>query len=138
MTNESSTISEKEVKEYKNLRLCGDYYYGKHVMITAESCNEKLLDIDTMKQFLITLADEIDMIRHGEPIVERFGDGCQVGLSGVQLITTSALTIHTNDQWRDLYLDVFSCKWYDNEIVEAVVKRFFAPEKMNMSEVLRK
>lgn len=125
-------------KPYKNIDVDGIKYYGKHMMLTCEACSDSLRDIPTMKKFLQDLADAIDMIRHGDPIVERFGEGIEVGLSGVQLITTSALTIHTNDEACDLYLDVFSCKWYDEETVVNFVNKFFAPQNFTYQIVLRR
>ena len=123
---------------YKNIKVNDTYYYGKHMIMTCEACSESLLDVGIMKKFLQDLADAIDMIRYGEPTVARFGEGIEEGLSGVQLITTSALTIHTNDQARDLYLDVFSCKWFDEQTVIDFVKNFFAPEDYTYQVILRK
>jgi len=123
---------------YKNIHVNGVDYYGKHMMLTCESCNEKLLDIPTMGQFLKDLSDAIDMIRYGEPLVARFGEGIEEGISAVQLITTSALTVHTNDRARDLYLDVFSCKWFDEQTVIDHVNKIFAPADITYQIVLRK
>ena len=127
-----------EKPDYKNISIDGSKYYGKHMMLTCESCNENLLSLNTMKQFLKELADAIDMIRHGEPIAERFGDGIQIGISAVQLITTSALTVHTNDAARDLYLDVFSCKWFEEDAVFEVVSRYYAPQATTHQIVIRR
>ncbi len=124
--------------EYKNILVGGVHYYGKHMMITAERCNTAILEKGIMSNFLIQLADDIDMIRFGEPLVERFGDGIHVGLSAVQLITTSALMTHTNDEARDLYLDVFSCKWFDEQAVIERVEEVYDPENINFQVVLRK
>jgi S-adenosylmethionine/arginine decarboxylase-like enzyme len=124
--------------QYKNIEVEGVAYYGKHMMLTCEQCNDQLLDLDVMSDFLKQLADEIDMIRHGEPLVARFGEGIQVGISAVQLITTSALTVHTNDAARDLYLDVFSCKWFDEQTVIDSVNHRYAPQKLTYQVVLRK
>ena len=124
--------------DYKNIRINGCKYYGKHMMLTLESCNDNLLSVEKIKDFLKELADQIDMIRYGEPIAARFGDGCQVGISAVQLITTSALTAHTNDAARDMYLDVFSCKWFDEETVIGVVNKYYAPKIITHQIVIRK
>ena len=56
----------------------------------------------------------------------------------VQLIQTSAISLHTNDQSRDLYLDVFSCKEFKEEDVLKVVNEFFAPETTTPHMVYRK
>ena len=123
---------------YKNIHVDGIEYYGKHMMLTAESCNTQLLDLDIMSSFLQKLADDIGMIRYGEPVVARFGEGIETGISAVQLITTSALTVHTNDDARDLYLDVFSCKWFDEQTVIDAVHSRYAPTSFTYQIVLRK
>ena len=38
--------------EYKNITVNGCRYYGKHMMLTCEACNDNLLSVDTMKEFL--------------------------------------------------------------------------------------
>lgn len=122
---------------YKRTLINGKAYYGKHLLLTANSCSDRLLEIDTITAFLKQLVDRIDMEAYGEPIVARFGEGIETGISGVQLITTSALMVHTNDRFKDLYLDVFSCKWFDEADVEQFVSEQFAPERINSQTVLR-
>ena len=125
-------------EEYKNITIEGVKYYGKHMMLTCVACNDNLLDLKKIEQFLRELPGKIDMIRHGEPIAARFGEGIQVGISAVQLITTSAITIHTNDDARDMYLDVFSCKWFAEETVINKVNETFAPQEVTYQIVIRK
>jgi S-adenosylmethionine/arginine decarboxylase-like enzyme len=84
------------------------------------------------------LVPAIDMKAYGDPIVERFGDGDDVGISAVQLIYTSAITIHTNDMYRDMYLDVFSCKPFNAETVVERVRRAFAPAEVNHQLLYRR
>jgi S-adenosylmethionine/arginine decarboxylase-like enzyme len=132
--SEQSTVDEVS---YKRTVINGKSYYGKHLMITAKGCNSNLLDVEKVKDFLKGLVDDIDMVAFGEPIVERFGEGIEIGISGVQLITTSAITIHTNDTARDMYLDVFSCKWFDENTVKDVIKKRFSPVEINEQIVLR-
>jgi S-adenosylmethionine/arginine decarboxylase-like enzyme len=127
----------REGIDYKRTLINGKAYYGKHLMITAVSCNENLLDLKTITSFLKDLVPAIDMIAYGEPIAARFGEGIEVGISAVQLITTSAITLHTNDAAGDMYLDVFSCKWFDEDVVRDVVKQYFGPEHMTSNVVLR-
>jgi S-adenosylmethionine/arginine decarboxylase-like enzyme len=123
---------------YKRTVIDGKKYYGKHVMLTAENCNENLLNIEKVSRFVKELVPAIDMVPFGDLTIARFGDGIEVGISAVQLIMTSAITIHTNDNARDLYLDVFSCKWYDESIVLDMVKKYFNPQNINDSVILRR
>lgn len=127
-----------ENNSYKRAEINGKKYYGKHFMLTGQKCNEKLLSLTEMEVFLKTLTKKIDMIAYKEPIVARFGDGIEVGISGVQLITTSAIMVHTNDDARDLYLDVFSCKWFDEQVVIDYVNEIFDPLFITDQTILRR
>jgi S-adenosylmethionine/arginine decarboxylase-like enzyme len=107
-------------------------------MATVLGCNDALLSIEKMYEFLQTMADDIDMVRYGPPIVARFGGGIETGISGVQLIETSAITIHTNDAHRDMYLDVFSCKPFESDTVRRVLDDFFSPTSVQCEVIYRK
>jgi len=123
---------------YKRIVVDGVNHYGKHVVLTAGACNAALLEKEKIADFCRDMVEKIDMVAFGEPFVERFGEGDEVGISAVQLIQTSAITIHTNDDARDMYLDVFSCKDFDAETVLAVVNEWFAPESLEHEVLLRK
>lgn len=118
---------------YKRIIKDGKPHYGKHVILHAENCNDHLLDKDKIKEFVVSMADSIDMVRFGDAFVERFGDGIEVGISAVQLIETSAIVIHTNDGARELYLDVFSCKDYDEAIVYQCVADYFGAKSTTIT-----
>lgn len=122
---------------YKRVQRNGQTFYGKHLLIDATQCNDNLLSVDFWRQFLPDLARQIDMVPYGQPIVERFGQGIEIGISGVQLIETSAIMVHTNDGTRDMYLDVFSCKDYDTDLVVSLVEEALAPSFHHIREVLR-
>lgn len=124
-------------QQYKRILVDGVHYYGKHLLLGATGCNDHLLSETQIAQFLRDLVVQIDMVAFGEPLVARFGQGIEVGISGVQLIETSAIMVHTNDAARDLYLDVFSCKGYNEHDVVAFVDDFFAPVHMNYQVLLR-
>ena len=123
---------------YKRIMVDGVRHYGKHVVLTAEQCNSRLLSKDDIADFCRHLVDKIDMVAFGDPFVERFGEGDEVGISAVQLIQTSAITIHTNDEARDMYLDVFSCKDFEAQTVLDCVEAFFEPGRQSHQVLLRK
>ena len=125
------------MKEYRRLNFEGAIYYGKHLIVTAKRCNENLLDKEAIAKFIKELVDRIDMVAFGDPIVERFGEGVEVGISAVQLIETSAIVIHTNDQARDMYLDVFSCKTFSEDNALEIVKEVFNPSSTNYQVLMR-
>jgi hypothetical protein len=44
---------------------------------------------------------------------------------------------HFCDSSGDFYIDVFSCKDYDERIVEALVKEVFSPERLESKIIFR-
>jgi len=123
---------------YKKIAIDNERYYGKQLILNAATCNENMLDKDMIRQFLKEMVERIDMVAYGEAIVERFGEGIEIGISAVQLIETSSIVMHTNDGARDLYLDVFSCKSFDEDIAIAVVKEVFSPGTFHYQTLFRK
>tara|TARA_R110000824_G_scaffold18702_1_gene73625 strand:+ start:738 stop:1124 length:387 start_codon:yes stop_codon:yes gene_type:complete len=124
--------------EYKQIIKSNERFYGKHTIMNCSDCNISILKKDHIVSFIKDLVFKIDMVAFGDAIVERFGEGIEVGISAVQLIETSAITIHTNDMAKDLYLDVFSCKDYDEKIVNQVVNQWFNPKNYETNVFYRK
>jgi S-adenosylmethionine/arginine decarboxylase-like enzyme len=90
-------------------------------------CNpETIRDADKIKRFVIELCDLIEMKRFQDTLVVNFGEDERVaGFSMVQLIETSLISAHFANLTNTTYLDVFSCKPYDPEVVADFAKRFF-------------
>jgi S-adenosylmethionine/arginine decarboxylase-like enzyme len=79
---------------------------------------EKIRDADYIKSFVAQLCDLIEMKRFGDTQVVHFGEDEKVaGFSMVQLIETSLISAHFANLTHTVYLDVFSCKTYDPEVV---------------------
>jgi S-adenosylmethionine decarboxylase len=98
-----------------------DCYYGKKDYITNGG---------HIAWFAKTLVERIDMKAYGEPQVIHFGEDNKQGYTLIQLIETSNIAGHFCDDTGNFYLDVFSCKPYDKEVVIQTVKDFFAPERI--------
>jgi S-adenosylmethionine/arginine decarboxylase-like enzyme len=88
---------------------------------------EAIRSAEKIQQFVVELCDLIEMKRFGETAIVNFGEDERVaGYSMVQLIETSLISAHFANMTNAVYLDVFSCKSYDPEIVADFAKRFFA------------
>lgn len=97
---------------------------------------EKIKDAELIKRFVVELCDLIDMKRFGETQVVHFGEDEKVeGFSMVQLIETSLISAHFANLTNTTYLDVFSCKAYDPEIVKNFAQNFFdgSSSKLNVT-----
>jgi S-adenosylmethionine/arginine decarboxylase-like enzyme len=115
-------------------------YWGYHLMLDCSECDVTLIkDKQNIYNFVKELVTEIDMIAHGEPIIEFLcsGDPGKEGYSLMQLITTSSITGHFIDHDKHIYLDVFSCKEFDPSTVKQVVQKFFNSGKMRMNFITR-
>jgi len=56
----------------------------------------------------------------------------------VQLIETSLISGHFANQTNNVYLDVFSCKFFDPNTVAEYAKEFFEARDYNITNTLRK
>jgi S-adenosylmethionine/arginine decarboxylase-like enzyme len=115
-------------------------YWGYHLMLDCSECDTaQMTDKENIKNFVKDLVIAIDMIAVGEPWIERTAIGMpdKEGYSMYQLITTSNISGHFIDQARHIYLDVFSCKKFDNNTVMSNVKQYFSAQKINTNFVVR-
>ena len=79
------------------------------------------------------------MKKLGEPVFENLqtGDEKLHGCSVVQLIYTSSITCHFMDFSGDSYIDLFSCKEFDINLVTECIQNYFSPKKMNKHFIIR-
>lgn len=104
-------------------------YWGYHLVLDCGGCDhEKITSADNIYQFTKQLVNDIDMIAYGEPQIVQFGEGDKLGYTLVQLIETSNICCHFVDVNDTMYLDVFSCKPYEKQIVIDLVKQYFGPK----------
>ena len=113
--------------------------WGIASAIDIYECNpEKIRDAEIIRAFVLELCELIDMKRFGETQVVHFGEDERVaGYSMVQLIETSLISGHFANLTNAVYLDVFSCKAYDPEVVQAFAQRYFEGSTSNLSMTLR-
>ena len=112
--------------------------WGKHLILDAAKCSPKMIRCPiVIGQFARTLVKRIDMVPYGEPHVVKFGSGGKEGYTLVQLIETSNITAHFVDENNSMYLDVFSCKDFDHEVVQEAVHEFFDAQRFKSTVLLR-
>lgn len=114
--------------------------WGLATQLDLHTCNPATLrDAEKIKQFVRELCDLIGMKRFGDTVVIDFGEDERVaGFSMTQLIETSLISGHFANQSNNIYLDVFSCKFYDPNVVAEFAKTFFEAQDYNLAWVLRK
>ena len=108
--------------------------------IDIHHCDPDLIrDADAIKKFVIQLCELIEMKRFGDPVIVHFGEDERVaGFSMTQLIETSLISAHFANQTNNVYLDIFSCKYYDPETAVQFAKNYFKGTDYNINVILRK
>lgn len=113
--------------------------WGYHIMLDCGGCDlKKIKDKNHIWSFVIALIKRVGMKAHGKMIIENLLEGTDnEGYSVLQMIVTSNITCHFVNKTGSAYIDLFSCKEFDAEVVIATVKEFFGPSSMKLNFVER-
>jgi S-adenosylmethionine/arginine decarboxylase-like enzyme len=113
-------------------------HWGYHLILNGRNCiPSSIRCAQHIGVFTSTLVNQIDMVPYGKPEIVMFGTGNKKGFTLVQLIETSNICAHFVEETDDIYLDVFSCKPFDEKVVKKVVDNFFSPATMDTKLILR-
>ncbi len=103
-----------------------------------ESDPQIIRDVKSIERFVYELCDLIDMKRFGDCRVVHFGEDEKVeGFSMTQLIETSLISGHFANASNTVYLDVFSCKFYEPREVAEFARSFFKGAHYKMQIAVR-
>ena len=112
--------------------------WGLSTSVDLQDCDPNTIqDRQHIEAYVIALCDLIGMKRYGECQIVHFGEGRVAGYSMIQLIETSLISGHFANDTNRAYLDIFSCKGYDPNIVEAFSKQFFGARTSTSSMTFR-
>ena len=113
-------------------------HWGYHLILNGRNCiPTSIRSAQHIGVFTSTLVNQIDMVAYGKPEIVMFGTGNKKGYTLVQLIETSNICAHFVEESDDMYLDVFSCKPFDEKVVKKVVDDFFSPATIDTKLILR-
>ena len=114
--------------------------WGILTSIDLHGCNGKTIrSAEKIREFVVALCELIKVTRFGEPTIVHFGEREDIaGYSLVQLIETSLVSGHFANKTNAVYLDIFSCSYYDAEMAVAFSKKFFEAQDANVHTILRK
>jgi S-adenosylmethionine/arginine decarboxylase-like enzyme len=105
--------------------------WGQHLILDFAGCPHKLLaNSDHLRCWVKELVAAIDMVSYGEPQIEHFATHSfeAAGYTLLQLIETSNICAHFAENLGQVYIDIFSCKLFDNETAESVCYKYFEPQ----------
>ena len=114
--------------------------WGQHLILDLSGCNvAKISDGPNILQWVKELVPAIDMVAYGEPILEHFATQKEAtaGYSLIQLIETSNIAAHFAEKLGQVYIDIFSCKEFDEKTAINLCERFFEPKNINIKNFER-
>ncbi len=115
--------------------------WGKSIHVDLHGCNNYVKNPKKIEEFVAKLCEEINMKRHGPLHLDYFGEGNLKGYSCMQFIETSSITAHFDHQKGKPYrafIDIFSCKDFDEKKTGEFCKNYFSAEKINSRTLIRK
>lgn len=103
--------------------------WGYSLGLDVKECNPATIrSKELLQEYVIKLCKLIDMVRHGDLLIEHFGSGDKEGFTIVQLIETSSITGHFANDTNSAYIDIFSCKSFDIEDILKFTLEFFGAD----------
>jgi S-adenosylmethionine/arginine decarboxylase-like enzyme len=105
--------------------------WGYHLVVNCSGCSN-VTDGEHIKSFVENVIREIKMIPHGNVHMYYMDDqGDNNGWSFVQMIKTSNISGHFVDSNGSAFIDIFSCKEFNQEDALNIINEYFKPKKIN-------
>jgi S-adenosylmethionine decarboxylase len=114
--------------------------WGQHLILDLAGCpRERLTNPEHLRTWIRELVNSIDMRPYGEPQIEHFAthSNAAAGYTVVQLIETSNICAHFAENLGQAFIDIFSCKTFQNDRATAICKDFFSPTSVIARPVSR-
>ncbi len=114
--------------------------WGQHLVLDFNGCPFELLSSEeNIRAWTKELVEAINMIAYGEPIIEHFATHSHeaAGFTLLQMIETSAIAAHFAENIGQVYIDIFSCKPYENQVAIDICAKYFQPEEIRQTALIR-
>jgi S-adenosylmethionine/arginine decarboxylase-like enzyme len=114
-------------------------HYGMELIIDATNCDSFFMTEKSISKFLKILINVLGVEIAQPPFfwIEDTPIAHLQGLSCIQFIKTSNITIHTLDITKTMYMNIFSCKYFDREKVEGCITDYFKGIKIESKLIFR-
>lgn len=118
--------------------------YGQELILDLHDCGVGEFTEEGIERFAVQLCELLGMKRcdfhawgYDDAAERAEAPPHLAGISAIQFITTSNITIHTLDKLRRVYLNVFSCADFDTAAVVAFCERYWKGRVANQTLVER-
>ncbi|MBW8038367.1 MAG: hypothetical protein FVQ85_00010 [Planctomycetes bacterium] len=111
--------------------------YGFELIMDLHGCDVSKFSRGSLDKYFDKVCKAIDMEKCerywwddvGVTEEERQTSPHTKGTSAVQFILTSTIVVHTLDLLKAVYINIFSCKTFDEKVAEQVTKEWFGAKE---------
>jgi S-adenosylmethionine/arginine decarboxylase-like enzyme len=114
--------------------------YGKELILDLYDCDPKIIrSKKKILEYNNRICNLIRVKKYGKTIIKRFGDNSRwgKGYSFFQFIEESSISGHFLEGENIAYINIFSCKPFNDKIVKGFTKKFFKARKMKNKVLIR-
>lgn len=114
--------------------------YGKELVLDLHECDAKIISSKKeLSRYIDEICELIKMKKYKKAIIEKFGFGSDFtkGFSFVQLIETSSIVGHISELWQRVFINIFSCRDFDEKKAAEFTKNFFRAKKVKKKVLIR-
>lgn len=119
--------------------------YGMELILDLHNCDPDTFTRNSLDGYFENLCKAIKMVKCERyfwddvnvPLDERQTSPHTQGTSAVQFILTSNITIHTLDQLKKVFVNIFSCKEFDIKIASNITAAWFDGDIVNKHKINR-
>lgn len=119
--------------------------YGYELIMDLHGCDVATFNRSSLDEYFEKLCKAIDMQKCerywwddvGLPEEKKQTLPHTKGTSAVQFILTSTIVVHTLDILGAVYVNIFSCKWFDREVAEQITRDWFGTKEWRIHFIER-
>jgi S-adenosylmethionine/arginine decarboxylase-like enzyme len=124
----------------QNVKLKKSKIYGKELILDLYDCDPEMIrSKEKILEYLNKICHLIKVKKYGKAMIERFGKDTRwkEGYSFFQFIEESSISGHFLEKESIAFLNIFSCKFFDEKRVIDFTKKFFKSQKVKKKSLLR-
>lgn len=114
-----------------------DKPYGYELIMDLHGCDASTFNRESLDGYFEKVCDAIDMKRSDRfwwddmdvPEEQKQALPHTKGTSAVQFILTSSIVVHTLDILEAVYVNVFTCKEFDEKVAAEITKEWFGAKE---------
>ncbi|MBN2039245.1 MAG: S-adenosylmethionine decarboxylase [Spirochaetes bacterium] len=138
-----STIAHTETDKNQKPSVCGydeNKAWALYSSVDIHNCHpDYIRDEDIIRSYVSRLSELLNMKCMGDTRIIKIGSDVKCeGFSMVQFIESSMISGHFAHKNNNAYIDIFSCKYYDPEIVSHFSLSFFKGRDYTLNVTVRK